>query len=323
MDDMKQREDETEDGEGDGGDEERRPLLLVATKGEVGVEMSVRSDMCERRGEHRGLITAGAAGMDRWGGGAMACSTAGSMGGGSPDDAGTVKNAVGGAALGDSRPSEDDGGTGGVHDSSEHFTSGITSSDADGGGRRQTEHPVDISRWPAHFSNEDSGDGSDLGVLVSLLQQQQGDASSPLSPAPIPTHDCHGVTDTATTSAARHNEQTTTDRSHHIANWDGGEGVGHRGWRRSGAGVGGTTSREWWVLLGAGSVAGTLSGVMGGLTGVDGPPTIFMFTALGAGGGAGHAVLCCCGCVACYAQFCRGFDIEIQSANQPTIQPTN
>lgn len=40
--------------------------------------------------------------------------------------------------------------------------------------------------------------------------------------------------------------------------------------------------REWLVLVGAGSLAGTLSGVMGGLTGIDGPPTIFMFEALGA-----------------------------------------
>lgn len=41
--------------------------------------------------------------------------------------------------------------------------------------------------------------------------------------------------------------------------------------------------RTWLVLLAAGSVAGTLSGVMGGLTGIDGPPTIFMFTWLHAG----------------------------------------
>lgn len=40
---------------------------------------------------------------------------------------------------------------------------------------------------------------------------------------------------------------------------------------------------SWLWLLGAGSVAGTLSGVMGGLTGIDGPPTIFMFTWLKAG----------------------------------------
>lgn len=40
---------------------------------------------------------------------------------------------------------------------------------------------------------------------------------------------------------------------------------------------------QWLILLLAGSVAGTLSGVMGGLTAIDGPPTIFMFNVLAAG----------------------------------------